>query len=324
MYVYVNYLIVITIYTNNARKIYKMAQPIRLLKTKKDVREFCDSARKAGNKVGLVPTMGAIHSGHQSLVKRALEEAQIVVASVFVNPTQFSPTEDFDAYPRTIEADLMKMQEAGAAAVFAPSVEEMYGEAMVEHIRKKGLSSFDFASHAVAGSAARLWEGANRPHHFSGVTTVVSKLFNIVEPDIVCFGEKDYQQLAVLKQMVLDMDFNIKIVGCPIVREENGLAISSRNRYMDSLQTKRALTLSSTLRNAQEMYACGETSADKIVDAAIEQLKANNLDIDYVAIVDATTLEPLSDLSGILGKDARMIMAAKVDTVRLIDNAALG
>lgn len=301
-----------------------MAQPIRLLKTKKDVREFCYSARNEGNKIGLVPTMGAIHSGHQSLVKRALKEAQIVVASVFVNPTQFSPTEDFDAYPRTIEADLIKMQEAGAAAVFAPSVEEMYGETMVEHIRKNGLLSFDFASHAVAGSAARLWEGANRPHHFSGVTTVVSKLFNIVEPDVACFGEKDYQQLAVLKQMVLDMDFNIKIIGCPIVREENGLAISSRNRYMDNSQIKRALALSSTLRNAQEMYACGERSADKIVDATVEQLKANNLDIDYVAIVDATTLEPLSDLSGILGKDTRMIMAAKVDSVRLIDNAALG
>lgn len=301
-----------------------MTDHIRLLKTKKDVREFCASARKAGNKIGLVPTMGAIHSGHQSLVKRALEEAEIVVASVFVNPTQFSPTEDFDAYPRTIESDLMKMQEAGAAAVFAPSVEEMYGEAMVAHICKNGLSSFDFASHAVAGSAAKLWEGANRPHHFSGVTTVVSKLFNIVEPDVACFGEKDYQQLAVLRQMVADMDFNIKIIGCPIIREQNGLAISSRNRYMDSSQINRALALSSSLRLAQEMFDAGERSVDKIVGAAKEQLEANNLVIDYVAIVDAMTLEPLSSLGGVAGKDARMIMAAKVDKVRLIDNAALG
>ncbi len=301
-----------------------MTDHIRLLKTKKDVREFCASARKAGNKIGLVPTMGAIHSGHQSLVKRALEEAEIVVASVFVNPTQFSPTEDFDAYPRTIESDLMKMQEAGAAAVFAPSVEEMYGEAMVAHICKNGLSSFDFASHAVAGSAAKLWEGANRPHHFSGVTTVVSKLFNIVEPDVACFGEKDYQQLAVLRQMVADMDFNIKIIGCPIIREQNGLAISSRNRYMDSSQINRALALSSSLRLAKEMFDAGERSVDKIVGAAKEQLEANNLVIDYVAIVDAMTLEPLSSLGGVAGKDARMIMAAKVDKVRLIDNAALG
>ncbi len=301
-----------------------MTDHIRLLKTKKDVREFCASARKAGNKIGLVPTMGAIHSGHQSLVKRALEESEIVVASVFVNPTQFSPTEDFDAYPRTIESDLMKMQEAGAAAVFAPSVEEMYGEAMVAHICKNGLSSFDFASHAVAGNAAKLWEGANRPHHFSGVTTVVSKLFNIVEPDVACFGEKDYQQLAVLRQMVADMDFNIKIIGCPIIREQNGLAISSRNRYMDSSQINRALALSSSLRLAQEMFNAGERSVDKIVGAAKEQLEANNLVIDYVAIVDAMTLEPLSSLGGVAGKDARMIMAAKVDKVRLIDNAALG
>ncbi len=301
-----------------------MTDHIRLLKTKKDVREFCASARKAGNKIGLVPTMGAIHSGHQSLVKRALEESEIVVASVFVNPTQFSPTEDFDAYPRTIESDLMKMQEAGAAAVFAPSVEEMYGEAMVAHICKNGLSSFDFASHAVAGSAAKLWEGANRPHHFSGVTTVVSKLFNIVEPDVACFGEKDYQQLAVLRQMVADMDFNIKIIGCPIIREQNGLAISSRNRYMDSSQINRALALSSSLRLAKEMFDAGERSVDKIVGAAKEQLEANNLVIDYVAIVDAMTLEPLSSLGGVAGKDARMIMAAKVDKVRLIDNAALG
>ncbi len=300
-----------------------MANQIRLLKTKAGVREFCAEAREAGKKIGLVPTMGAIHNGHQSLVRRALEEVDVVVASIFVNPTQFSPTEDFDAYPRTLEQDLVKMQEAGAAAVFAPSVAEMYGEAMAEHIKNNGLTSFDFASHAVAGSAARLWEGADRPHHFSGVTTVVSKLFNIVEPDVACFGEKDYQQLAVLRQMVADMDFNLRIVGCPIVREESGLAVSSRNRYMDEGQHERALALSASIREAQESFAAGERSIEKLLAAARARLEANDIAIDYVAIVDAATLEPLETLEGVAGADARMIMAARVDAVRLIDNASL-
>ncbi len=308
----------------HVRKTLTMAEYIRLLKTKAGVREFCSAAREAGGKIGLVPTMGAIHNGHQSLVRRALEEADTVVASVFVNPTQFSPTEDFDAYPRTLEADLAMMQEAGAAAVFAPSVSEMYGEVMAEHIKRHGLTSFDFASHAVAGSAARLWEGANRPHHFSGVTTVVSKLFNIVQPDIACFGEKDYQQLAVLRQMVADMDFNVKIVGCPIVREESGLAVSSRNRYMDEAQHERALALSQSLLQARESFAAGERNVERLVVAAQERLLAGNMAIDYVAIVDARTLEPLDSLEGVAGADARMIMAAKVDSVRLIDNASLG
>ncbi len=295
----------------------------KLLTTKEQVREFVADARSKGSKIGLVPTMGAIHQGHQSLVRRALQEVDTVVCSVFVNPTQFSPTEDFDAYPRTLDNDLKLLGQAGAAAVFAPSVEEMYGPIMAQHIKEKGLVDFDFISHAVPGSASRLWEGQDRPHHFGGVTTVVSKLFNIVEPDVACFGEKDYQQLAVLRQMVADMDFNLKIIGCPIVREESGLAVSSRNRYMDDSERERALALSRSLREVRESFANGERGVKALEDAARKTMETQDIVIDYVAIVDATTLEPLSSLDGVDGKDARMIIAARVDKVRLIDNASL-
>ncbi|MGI6218086.1 MAG: pantoate--beta-alanine ligase [Coriobacteriales bacterium] len=302
-----------------------MAQSqIVLLETKQQVREFTAKVRSEGKTIGLVPTMGAIHEGHQSLVRRALRDADVAIASVFVNPTQFSPTEDFDAYPRTLEADMKKLEEAGASAVFAPSVSAMYGEEMAEHIKREGLVDFGFMSHAVPGSAAKLWEGHDRPHHFAGVTTVVSKLFNIVRPDVACFGEKDYQQLAVIRQMVSDMDFNIKIIGCPIVREESGLAVSSRNRYMDDSQRERALSLSRSLKDARDDFASGVRDVSKILDRAKATIEGAGLKIDYVAIVDATTLNPLDDLTGIDGRDARMIIAAKVDDVRLIDNASIG
>lgn len=302
-----------------------MGDGIRLLTRKAEVREFVAQARSRGERIGLVPTMGAIHQGHQSLVRRAIEcGAGTVIASVFVNPTQFSPTEDFDAYPRTLEADLAAMEEAGAAAVFAPSVAEMYGEALVESMRVHGLTSFGFLSHAVAGSAARLWEGERRPTHFDGVTMVVSKLFNIVGPDVACFGEKDFQQLAVLRQMVADMDFDLEVVGCPIVREEDGLAVSSRNRYMDDAQRERALALSRSLREAREAFAAGQRDVGALVSGIRATLEAERLDIDYAEIVDASTLEPLDSLEGIDGADARAILAARVDnTVRLIDNASL-
>ena len=299
---------------------------IVLLETKAAVREFVAEARAKGSGIGLVPTMGAIHNGHQSLVTAALEHVDTVIASVFVNPTQFSPTEDFDAYPRTLDADLAAMEEAGAAAVFAPSVSEMYGEALVVDMRANGLTpdTFNKLSHAVAGNASRLWEGERRPTHFDGVTMVVSKLFNIVQPDVACFGEKDFQQLAVLRQMVADMDFNVEAIGCPIVREESGLAVSSRNRYMDESQHERALCLSRSLRDARAAFAAGERNVATLLDAACATIEEQRLTIDYVEIVDAATLEPLASLDGIPGDQARMILAAYVDdTVRLIDNASL-
>ncbi|MGI6221875.1 MAG: pantoate--beta-alanine ligase [Coriobacteriales bacterium] len=299
---------------------------IVLLETKAAVREFVAEARAKGSGIGLVPTMGAIHNGHQSLVTAALEHVDTVIASVFVNPTQFSPTEDFDAYPRTLDADLAAMEEAGAAAVFAPSVSEMYGEALVADMRANGLTpdTFNKLSHAVAGNASRLWEGERRPTHFDGVTMVVSKLFNIVQPDVACFGEKDFQQLAVLRQMVADMDFNLEVIGCPIVREESGLAVSSRNRYMDESQHERALCLSRSLREARAAFAAGERNVATLLDAARATIEEQRLTIDYVEIVDAVTLEPLETLENVHGSEARMILAAYVDdTVRLIDNAAL-
>ena len=299
---------------------------IALLETKAQVREFVAAARDKGSGIGLVPTMGAIHCGHQSLVRVAFERVDTVIASVFVNPTQFAPTEDFDAYPRTLDDDLAAMEEAGAAAVFAPSVSEMYGTSLVEDMRANGLTpdTFNKLSHAVAGTASRLWEGERRPTHFDGVTMVVSKLFNIVQPDVACFGEKDFQQLAVLRQMVADMDFNLEIIGCPIVREESGLAVSSRNRYMDDSQRNRALCLSRSLRDARAAYAAGERDVTALLAAARETIEGQDLTIDYVEIVDATTLEPLASLDGTPGDQVRMILAAYVDdTVRLIDNASL-
>ena len=296
---------------------------IQLLTTKQQARNFAREQRERGNTIGLIPTMGAIHSGHQSLVRTALEHADVAVASVFVNPTQFSPTEDFDAYPRTLETDMQMLEEAGASAVFAPSIAEMYGQAMADHILANGLTSFDFASHAVPGNAACLWEGADRPHHFAGVTTVVSKLFNIIEPNVACFGEKDYQQLAVLRQMVADMDFNLKIVGCPIVRESDGLAISSRNRYMTSQQRQRALALSGGLCKARKMFSEGCRDVDVFESVVKDMLLAQDIQIDYVAVVDATTLEPLTVLEGVAGENARMLIAARLENVRLIDNASL-
>ena len=299
---------------------------IVLLETKAQVREFVAEARGRGSGIGLVPTMGAIHCGHQSLVTVSLERVDTVIASVFVNPTQFAPTEDFDAYPRTLDDDLTAMEEAGAAAVFAPSVSEMYGSALVDDMRANGLTpeTFGKLSHAVAGTAARLWEGERRPTHFDGVTMVVSKLFNIVQPDVACFGEKDFQQLAVLRQMVEDMDFDLEIIGCPIVREDTGLAVSSRNRYMDDSQRERALCLSRSLNDARAAYAAGERDVAALVSAARATIEEQRLTIDYVELVDAMTLEPLTSLDGVPGEQARMILAAYVeDTVRLIDNASL-
>ena len=296
-----------------------------LLTTKAQVREFVAAERRAGKRIGLVPTMGAIHVGHQSLVVRALDNgADSVVASVFVNPTQFAPTEDFDAYPRTLDDDRRLLGEAGAAAVFAPSVTEMYGEELAESIREKGLTDMAFMSHAVPGTAARLWEGANRPTHFAGVTMVVSKLFNIVQPDVACFGEKDYQQLAVLRQMVADMDFPLQIVGCPIVRDADGLAVSSRNRYMSPEQRERALALSRSLREAKERFAAGERDTNEMLRMVACMLEEQRLEIDYAAIVDAATLDPWTAPLPDDGDAVRLILAVRVDdTVRLIDNASL-
>ncbi len=321
-----------------------MAQQAILLNTKDQVRQFVAKARAAGNIIALVPTMGAIHSGHQSLVERARAEgASTVIASVFVNPTQFAPGEDYEAYPRTLDEDLIKLGEAGTAAVFAPSVSEMYGQAtidqatidqtmigqatidqaMIETTENTGQALLDSICHPVAGSAARLWEGAERPSHFDGVVTVVSKLFNIVRPDLACFGEKDFQQLSVIRQMVEDMDMGIRIVACPIARDSDGLAISSRNRYLDPEQRKRALSLSAALRKASAMFADGCCDAKELSRAMHQILNDADVVVDYAEIVDAQTLNPVSDLSGTSGKSLRAIIAARVDHVRLIDNSSL-
>ncbi len=297
---------------------------MELFNTKSDLRQFVNSARQAGQVIGLVPTMGAIHYGHQTLVKRALKSSDCVIVSVFVNPTQFAPGEDYEAYPRTLDSDVEKLAEAGASAIFAPSVEEMYGKDLLELFKaSEDIMPFDKFSHAVPGSAKSLWEGINRPTHFEGVTTIVSKLFNIVRPDIACFGEKDFQQLAVIRQMVDQMDFGIEIIGCPIAREADGLAISSRNIYMNTDERTKALCLSKSLKQAASMLEEGCREAKTIINFATKMIEESGMVIDYVAIVDASTLEPLDSLEGKNPKDCRMILAAKIGDVRLIDNASL-
>jgi pantoate--beta-alanine ligase len=283
---------------------------MRILTTIAEMRSACKQARLAageGATLALVPTMGAIHEGHLSLVAAARKECNVVAASIFVNPLQFGPTEDFARYPRTVDDDCRKLSAAGVDLLFAPSVEEIY---------RPGASTFV----EVAGVSDRL-DGASRPGHFRGVATVVAKLFNIVAPDIACFGQKDAAQVAVLQAMVRDLDMPVRLLVCPIVREADGLAMSSRNRYLSEDQRARALTLSQALRSAEARIRQGETNA-ALVRAAIEEMLRDvpGVRIDYVEVVRPDTLEPVDSITvGDL-----IAVAASVGDTRLIDNLKVG
>ncbi|UFS72766.1 pantoate--beta-alanine ligase [Geomonas sp. RF6] len=257
--------------------------------------------------VALVPTMGYLHEGHASLMREARRRADTVVASVFVNPIQFGVGEDLESYPRDLERDRLIAGEAGADVIFAPTVAEMYPQ---------GYQSFV----NVEGITGRLC-GASRPGHFRGVTTVVTKLLNIVQPGIALFGMKDFQQLAVIRTMVADLNMNVEIVGMPIVREPDGLALSSRNARLDDAQRKSALCLSRALFAAKEAFSRGERSAATLSALALAPIGAEvEAQVDYLELCDSATLEPVTTAD----EKTLLALAVKIGTVRLIDNCILG
>ena len=260
--------------------------------------------KKEGLTVGLVPTMGYLHEGHASLVDEAVRQCDRVVASDFVNPTQFGPNEDLEAYPRDFDRDCTLLEEHGCAMVFHPAVEEMYAPGAATYVE-------------ILSDMPKQLCGKTRPIHFRGVCTVVSKLFNIVTPDKAFFGQKDAQQLAIIRQMVRDLSYGIEIVGCPIVREADGLAKSSRNTYLSEAERQAALVLSESVFLGQKMVAEGETDANKIVTAMTEHIQAQPLaKIDYVSAVDGVTMDPVDQIAGTV----LVAMAVYIGKTRLIDN----
>lgn len=281
---------------------------MKLVKTVAELREEIAAAKLAGKTIGLVPTMGALHEGHASLIKAANMENDFVVVSVFVNPTQFGPNEDLDAYPRTLDADCKLAESMGADIVFAPSAKEMY-------------PSEDMTWVEVTGNVTKVLCGRSRPIHFRGVTTVVSKLFNLAQPDRAYFGQKDAQQVEVLKRMVKDLFFNLQLRIMPIVREADGLAKSSRNTYLSASEHEAALVLSRSLKKAQERFAAGERDAAVLTEAVRAEIAAEPMsDIDYVEIYRLPELQPVD---GPLTGNNLLAVAVKFGTTRLIDNVIL-
>ena len=281
---------------------------MKLIKTVAELREEVALAKSKGETIGLVPTMGALHEGHASLIKAANMENDCVIVSVFVNPTQFAPNEDLDAYPRTLEADCVLAEKMGADIVFAPSPKEMY-------------PSEDDTWVEVTGDITKVLCGRSRPIHFRGVTTVVTKLFNLAQPDRAYFGQKDAQQVEVLKRMVKDLFFNIQLRIMPIVREKDGLAKSSRNTYLSNEERSAALVLNSSLSVAKKLFQQGERNKDTLISAVIAGIKAEPLsDIDYVEIYALPELKPVTNpLQG----SNLLAVAVKFGTTRLIDNVVL-
>ncbi len=260
----------------------------------------------AGERVGLVPTMGALHAGHLSLVTRSAAECQHTVVTIFVNPAQFGPTEDFGRYPRDLDRDVGLLAGTGTDLVFAPTTESMYPP--------------NHATYVDVERVTRLWDGASRPGHFRGVATIVLKLFQLAPADLAYFGQKDYQQTVVIRRMVADLNLPIEIRVAPIVREPDGLALSSRNAYLSPDDRRRALALSRSMRLATELVRGGERDARQVAEAMrriIAEMKGVSL--DYAAVVDPETLEELNQLTG----PAVALVAARVGSTRLIDNEIL-
>ncbi len=266
----------------------------------------CRNTTRAGKRLGLVPTMGALHEGHLSLVRAAKSQNDMTAVSIFVNPLQFGPTEDFGKYPRTLERDAALLQALGVDLLFLPSVAEMYPPGARTYVEVGELS-------------CRL-DGGSRPGHFRGVTTVVCKLFEIVRPHRAYFGQKDAAQVAVLRKMARDLDMDVEVVVCPIVREPDGLAMSSRNAYLNAEQRRQALVLSRSLQQVKAGFDAGERDAQKLTDVGARTIASEpGAKLDYFAIVDAETLEPFETAS----RGALVAVAAWVGTTRLIDNLLL-
>jgi pantoate--beta-alanine ligase len=249
--------------------------------------------------------MGAFHEGHLSLVRASCERAGVTVVSIFVNPTQFGPDDDFDEYPRDIERDLELLAAEGVDFVFTPSVDAMYAP--------------DASVTVTPGVVARRWEGESRPGHFEGVATIVVKLLNVVRPDVAFFGEKDYQQLRVIEDVVAELDMPVTVVACPTIRESDGLAMSSRNAYLSAEERETARALSSALEAAAECVVWGERDVGPVESAMADTLAIPSLDVEYAVVVDSSTLEPVEAIRG----EARALIAARVGQTRLIDNAPL-
>ena len=272
-----------------------------------EMQTLAHELRSKGQIIGLVPTMGALHDGHLSLVRLAAERADKVVVSIFVNPAQFAPSEDFNKYPRELEADVAKCESAGADYVFAPPPDEVYPKGYSTYITEERI--------------AKPLEGISRPTHFRGVTTVVAKLFNMCRPDLAVFGQKDAQQVAVIQKMVTDLNFTIDIVIAPTLREPDGLAMSSRNRYLTATQRAEALSISRALFKARDMVAAGERRSDRLVAEATHILgQQRRIRVIYVSLVDRYTMEPMKEAEP--GR-ALVTIAVWVDEVRLIDNIVL-
>ena len=282
-----------------------------LVHTIKEVRNKIAEWKKEGLKIGLVPTMGALHSGHASLIKKAVETCDKVVVSVFVNPIQFCPGEDYEKYPRTLEDDTKLAEKIGAAMVFAPTPDEMYGKG-------QRLSNDTLAYVVPPFFYVDKLCGKSRVGHFDGVCTVVAKLFNITQPDYAFFGQKDAQQLIIIKKFVKDLNFPIEIVSCPIVREESGLALSSRNKYLSEEGKNDALVLSKMLMNIKNCYDKGITDINALKETAFSFLTEKH-DMEYLEFVDKETLEDKTKADN----NTLVLIACRVEGVRLIDNIIL-
>jgi pantoate--beta-alanine ligase len=279
---------------------------VKICRTIGEMRAACRSARQDQRRLGFVPTMGALHAGHLSLVRAARRQCESVAVSIFVNPTQFGPDEDFCSYPRTFERDRGLLEQEGVPILFVPSTEEIYPPGSTTFVEVKGLSE-------------KLC-GRSRPGHFRGVATVVAKLFNIVQPDFAFFGQKDAAQAVIIRRMVRDLDFDVQVMVCPIVRQPDGLALSSRNAYLDPQQRKQATVLYRSLMRVQFLADRGESDSARLIAAALDEFKQEpEVRLDYFEIVDRETLDPVANTS----QGALVAVAAFVGTTRLIDNIVL-
>ena len=280
---------------------------MRIYKSVAEMQAACREVRRSGKRLGVVPTMGALHAGHLSLVRAARASCDVVAATIFVNPLQFGPNEDLAKYPRTWEKDVAALESERVDLLFAPSPEEMYPRGAATYVVVEGLSE--------------KLDGKSRPGHFRGVTTVVAKLFEIVRPEVAFFGQKDAAQVAVIRKMVNDLNMDIRIQICPIVREHDGLAMSSRNAYLDPRQRKNALILHRALMRIQFEVDRGESLSARLIETGKGVIaEVPEVRLDYFAIVDPETLDPVSDIS----KGALVAVAAYLGTTRLIDNIVVG
>lgn len=276
---------------------------MKILKTKKEVKKYIETLKRKNKKIGFVPTMGFLHQGHISLMRKSVKECDMTVVSIFVNPIQFGKNEDIDSYPRDLQNDKKLLREAGVDAVFIPSSKEMFGDKFSVSVEETSLTS--------------VLCGFSRPTHFKGVTTIVLKLFNIVKPDIAYFGNKDRQQLLVIKKMVRDLDVDVVVKGVATVREKSGLALSSRNKYLSATQKENALVLRKSILKVKDKVKGGQTSVKRLLSMVQKDIMNEpSCELDYAEIVDAVTLQPITKIE----KKALFALAVKVGKARLIDN----